>query len=76
MAQVQLTTGSVDGDLVTFAGTVDGKPFTAQCWKSHLDSLPNKAAKATYVAGLLKAAALAADPSTRPTVDLSGTYTV
>jgi hypothetical protein len=76
MAQVQLTTGIIDGDRVTVTGTVDGKEYTVQCWKSHLDTLATKAQKAAYVAGLLKATATAADVSAKPTVDLSGSYTV
>ena len=74
MAQVIIpnaTSAVISGDDVTVSGTVDGVPVSVHCWLSHLNTLANKAAKAAYVAGLMKAAAAA--PST---VDLAGTYTV
>jgi hypothetical protein len=74
MAQVIIPTvasAQISGDDVVVSGTVDGVPVTVHCWLSHLNTLVGKAAKATYVAGLMKTAAAA--PST---VDLAGTYTV
>lgn len=61
----------VRGDDVTISGTVDGVPVTVHCWLSHLNTLSTKAAKAAYVAGLMKAAV----PPASVTVDLTGTYT-
>jgi hypothetical protein len=73
MAQVQITGATAEGDRVTVAGTVDGKEVIIQCWKSHLDSLANKAAKVAYVAGLLKDRAQPAAPAA---IDLAATVTV
>lgn len=56
---------------VNVSGTVDGIPVMLRVDRAQLDLLPTRAAKATYVAGLMKAAA--APPTT---LDLSGTYTV
>ena len=74
MAQVIIpnaTSAIIVGDDVAVSGTVDGVAVTVHCWLSHLNTLGTKAAKAAYVAGLMKTAAVA--PST---VDLAGTYTV
>jgi hypothetical protein len=61
----------IDVDGVTVTGTVDGVPVMVRCDRAALDLLPTRAAKATYLAGLMKAAA-----APRTALDLSGTYTV
>lgn len=59
------------GDAVTVTGTVDGVSVTVTVWKSHLDTLPDKAAMVQYCAERLKEAA------TLPTeMDVKGTVTV
>jgi hypothetical protein len=73
MATVTIVRAVRTGDLVTATGTVDGKPYTVNCWLSHLNTLPNRAAKVAYVAGLLKDVA---DQQTPPEVDLTATVTV
>jgi hypothetical protein len=61
------------GDRVTVSALVDGQRVSVDCWLSHLQSLPTKAARQNYLAGLLKAAAY---PPQGPAVDVSGTVTV
>jgi hypothetical protein len=67
---------TVRGDLVTVTGTVDGVPVTVTCWLSHLNTLPGKAGKQQYLAGLLRAARDAQAPAPPLGVDVSGTMTV
>lgn len=73
MAQVQISSAAAEGDRVTVTGMVDGQPVTVQCWKSHLDTLANKAAKVAYVAGLMKDRAQPAAPTP---VDLAAAVTI
>lgn len=72
MASVTITKAEVRGDEVTVTGTVDGTEHTVRVWKSHLDSLPNKATKVAYVAQQLKAQ----KPGAPTTIDLAATVTV
>jgi hypothetical protein len=64
---------TVIGDAVTITGTVNGKTYTVNAWLSHINSLANKAAKRTYVAGLLNAAYNADPSNASTTIDLTGT---
>jgi hypothetical protein len=63
----------VQGDRVTVSALVDGQRYEVGCWLSHLQSLPTKAARQAYLAGLLKAAAY---PPQGAAPDVSGTVTV
>lgn len=74
MPRVIITSAEVDGDQVTATGTVDGKTHVARCWKSHLDTLPNKAAKVAHAAALLKAQWQRDQP--KQVVDLAATVDV
>lgn len=74
MAQIVVTSASLSGDQVTVAGTVDGVPVSVQCWQSQLAGLANKAARQTYVGGLMKAVAQPA--VTDVSTSLNGTFTV
>ena len=59
--QITNIKATLQGDAMTLTGEVDGVPRTAQVWKSHLDSLPDEAARIAYVVGLL-AEQTAAEP--------------
>ena len=72
MATVTITRAEMRGDEVTVTGTVDGVERTARMWRSHLDTLPGRAAKVAYAAGLLRAQA----PVAPVTIDLSATVNV
>lgn len=63
---------TVQGDTVTVSALVDGQRVVVQCWASALQQLPNKAARQSYVAGLLKAQVY---PPSAAGPDLSGTVT-
>ena len=55
MATVVITEAKRQGDAVYCAGTVDGTVVMIRVWRSYLLTLANKAARAAYVAGLMKA---------------------
>ena len=76
MPQVTILRAQTVGDAVTVTGTVDGVPAQVQVWKSHLNTLSTKAARVTYVAQQLKAAADAATGQAGTAEDLSATVTV
>ena len=56
MPVIAIVSASAVGDLVTVNATVDGQPVTVTCWLSHLTTLPTRAAKLTYLKGLVQAA--------------------
>jgi hypothetical protein len=73
-----------DGDAVQFSGTIEGildpegqpKLFHAHAWKSHLESLPTRAARVAYCAALIKQAAIQAGDIPGPSIDLAATVAV
>lgn len=72
MAQLKITRAEIIDDTVVVTGTVDGVEKTISVWKSHLDTLPTKAAKVVYVAAQFKAAT----PPPPTTIDLSATVNI
>ena len=78
MAQVTIVRAEIEGDAVHVTGTVDGNEVRVRVWKSHLDTLGNRAAKVAYVAGELKATAVANGllAPTRSMLDLAATVDI
>ena len=72
MAQLKITRAEIIDDTVVVTGTVDGVEKTISVWKSHLDTLPTKAATVVYVAAQFNAAT--SPPPT--TIDLSATVNI
>jgi len=56
MPIISIASASAVGDLVTVNATVDGQSVVVTCWLSHLNTLPTKAAKLTYLKGLVQQA--------------------